>query len=292
MNFIKSVDHFFSQLINTLFSLGKIVLKSKRGVDLPKATNDTCIVLGNGPSLKTTLEKHSTILLKTDLLCVNNFATANEYELLKPSYYLMLDPNYWYDNPTDLVKQTYDSLQTKTVWKLQLILPFEAKNAKALNSLISNNKNIEVRFINYVVFKGFNVLGNFLYTKNIAMPQSQNVLVACLFAGINIGFKKLYLTGADHTWHENLHVNENNDLCLKDIHFYENKEQVKYRMFYKDSTQTLTFKMHEILATLSKSFYGYINVNNYAKYRNVSIYNASEISFIDAFERKKLDTLC
>ncbi len=119
------------------------------------------------------------------------------------------------------------------------------------------------------------------------MPQSQNVLVASLFAGINIGFKTIHIVGADHTWHENLHVNEYNQLCIKDEHFYDNGTAISYRPFYTNAKRTSTFTMYEIFTTLAKAFLGYTMIKKYADHRGTTIYNASEISFIDAFERKK-----
>jgi hypothetical protein len=46
--------------------------------------------------------------------------------------------------------------------------------------------------------------------------------------------------------------------------------------------------MDEIFAIWAKTFYGYIAMDSYARSRNASIYNASEVSFIDAFKRVKL----
>jgi hypothetical protein len=120
------------------------------------------------------------------------------------------------------------------------------------------------------------------------MPQSQNVLVAAIFLGINMSFKKIYVFGADHSWHEHLHVNEENILCLKHIHFYENEENVSFVPFYKGAHLKETFSVAEIFATWAKVFNGYSALNHYANSRGCKIYNASEVSFIDAFERIKI----
>jgi hypothetical protein len=202
----------------------------------------------------------------------------------------MLDPGYWVDNnPHFTVTDTINGLREKTTWPIQLLVPSVAKKSKKLKELCAQNTHVKVCYFNYTVFKGFSGLAHFLFKKNLAAPQCQNVIVASLFLAINCGFKQIYLFGADHTWHQNLHVNEENKLCIKDVHFYDNEEKVKYTFFYNDETETNTFKMHEILATWAKAFYGYEVIKKYAEYRNVSIYNASEISFIDSFERKKLN---
>ena len=120
------------------------------------------------------------------------------------------------------------------------------------------------------------------------MPQSQNVLVASIFLAMNIEFKKIIIAGADHTWHQNLHLDEQNILYIKDIHFYNNEEKINYRPFNKGLHINETFKIHEIFALWAKAFYGYIALEDYAKYKSCKIYNASEVTFIDAFERLKL----
>jgi hypothetical protein len=120
------------------------------------------------------------------------------------------------------------------------------------------------------------------------MPQSQNVMVASIFLSLNIGFKNTYIVGADHSWHQTLHLDDTNILCIKDTHFYEDEEKVKYRPFNKGTHLKETFKLHEIFTAWAKVFYGYIALEEYSKYKNCKIYNASEVTFIDAFERKKL----
>lgn len=284
----KKTSGIFTQFLNTGISLLKVLLRSKFSSNLPSAESETCIILGNGPSLKTSFEKHSDFIAKHSLMCVNNFATTNEFEKLKPSFYAMLDPCYWIDEPNEMAIKCLSSLQEKTTWKIKMLLPNQAKKSTAFNNLSKQNKNIEIVYYNYTVFKGFESVAHAFYRKNLAMPQSQNILVACLFLGINMGFKQLYLLGADHTWHENILVNDNSQLCLKDSHFYDNAQQLNYRLFYKDEHQKDTFTMSEILFTFSKIFSGYEAIKKYSETKNCKIFNASEVTFIDAFERKKL----
>jgi len=122
----------------------------------------------------------------------------------------------------------------------------------------------------------------------MAMPQSQNVLVACIFLAVNMGFKEVDVIGADHTWHEQLHVDENNVVHLKQIHFYDDQQQVKYVPLKKGAHIEETFRMDEILNTWAKVFFGYLALDRYARSRGCVIYNASELSFVDAFQRRKL----
>ncbi len=289
MSLEKTYKHFYQFLVNcvnTCLSVLKVIFRSKFNVQLPKTNEEICIVLGNGPSVNDYLKNQAAFIQKHPLLCVNAFSHTDEYTRLKPSYYVMLDPVLWSD-VNEFGKKTIDAIVQKTSWKLQLLLPQQARKATLIRELEKQNANVQIHFYNYTFFEGSSSVAHWFYKHNLAMPQSQNVLVAALFICINIRFKEIYITGADHTWLEQMHVNNDNQLCLKDIHFYEKEQQVSYRPFYTDLTKTSTFKMHEILATFGKMFYGYWQIQKYAFTRGTAIYNASETSFIDAFPRKK-----
>lgn len=283
----KEASGFITQFANTCISVLKILIRSKFGVHLPKASDETCIVLGNGPSLNQSFKNHPDFFKKHPLICVNSFAVTEKYLELKPKYYVMLDPGFWLGSG-DLVNNTINSIQTKTTWELHLLVPPAAKKSVLFQQLVEKNKNIKATYFNYTVFKGFKGIAHSFYKKNLAMLQSQNVVVASIFLGVNMGFKNVYVVGADHTWHEHLHVDENNVVCVKNIHFYENEEQIKYTPFYKGIHTKEVFRMDEILIILGKTFYGYVALNEYAVSQNCTIYNASETSFIDAFKRIKI----
>ncbi len=278
---------FLKKCFDTFVSFGKVILKSKPGQKLPVAGSEKCLVLGNGPSLKQSLADHPEFFKGNDLLCVNSFSVTDEYTLLKPAYYVMLDPGLWLGAHAVAIK-TFEDLRTKTSWPLTLFIPVTARNQPAFAELKKANPTITIVFFNYTPYRGFKKIGHWLFRKNLAMPQSQNVLVAALFIAVNMKFPEVYVFGADHTWHQNLHINENNMLCLKDVHFYEQEEKISYRPFYRDPTNTATFTMYEILVTFSKVFLGYFVLNEYAKSRNCTIYNASTVSFIDALKRIKI----
>ncbi|MGZ4035630.1 MAG: hypothetical protein ACXVDT_14145 [Bacteroidia bacterium] len=253
----------------------------------PVADAESCIVLGNGPSLKTSLTKHADLFKQQALFCVNSFSLSDEYTLLQPKYYVILDYSFWMSDGK-VILDTVEAMKTKTNWKIKLFIPKMASKSKRFKELCEANKNIELIYFNYTVFKGFPSAAHWFYNKNLAMPQSQNVLVAAIFLAINSNFKRIIVVGADHTWHENMHLDEKNVLNLKHIHFYDNEQKTTHIPFKKGEHLEETFKVHEIFATWAKTFYGYIALENYSKYKNCKILNASEVTFIDAFERIKL----
>jgi hypothetical protein len=123
-----------------------------------------------------------------------------------------------------------------------------------------------------------------LYKYQIGIPHAQNVLVAAIYLGIEIGFKKIYLMGADHSWHEELIVSKDNIVCFKPKRFSD-KEEASLVPFLMHDKSTRAAKMHEIFDAFTKVFVGYHNLEEYSQYRDVKILNASKKTYIDAFER-------
>lgn len=284
----KSFTSFIAQSINTLLSVLKVIVQSRFYIRLPIAKSSKCIVLANGPSLKQALEKNQDVFTQNPLICVNTFAVTPEFSKLKPSYYVMLDPFLWeMENKTN--NTVFKNLEEKTDWKLHLLIPKQVIKHPVFQNLQKKNKNILLTPFNYTVFKGFSNIANWFYKKNLAMPQSLNVTITALFLGINMGYKEIILVGADHTWHENLHMSDENILHTKVTHFFENDTEIKYSPFYKSGDPHKgTLKAHEFFDIWSRTFYAYMLIADYAKKHHCTIINASEGSFIDAFKRAKL----
>ena len=127
---------------------------------------------------------------------------------------------------------------------------------------------------------------------HLCTPRAWNVTIISLFLAINMGFKKIILVGADHTWHENLQMSYDNVLHTKVEHFFEDKKEVKYVPFYKGGLpENGLNKAKDFFWIWSKTFEGYEHVADYMEYRKTKIYNGSPDSFIDAFERLDISTL-
>jgi len=283
---------FFTSLFQSLLSLVKVVVQSKPGLHVPIAQKgSSCAVLGNGPSLAGSLANHSEFFLQTPSFAVNNFATSGAFLQVKPTYYALLDPNYWSKDREAFQKyglqKLLDALAERTTWPLHLLLPVAAKGVSHFAELTAKNPNIRIHHFNYTVYRGFESLGFWLFKRGLAMPQAQNVLVASLFLAINCGFKTIYVFGADHNWHETLHVDDENRLMVKHHHFYDNKAEVRLTPFHK--TPDALFSMAEIFEAWARVFRGHEAIARYAKQREVSVFNASGTGFVDAYERINLE---
>jgi hypothetical protein len=126
-----------------------------------------------------------------------------------------------------------------------------------------------------------------VYRLNLGAPILQNTLIAGIFFALNMGFRKIYIFGADHSWLEETVMRNDNVLCIRQgYHFFDRDDQELVPN--RKSNQGEVFKMHEFLKALSITFEGYIFLEDYALRIGAKVYNASSKSYIDAFERIKI----
>jgi len=164
---------------------------------------------------------------------------------------------------------------------LNIILPYVA--FKKVKPIFESNKHIKLYFFNHTIFDFNQRINHFLYKKFLSTPLLQNVVGACIFNAINMGYKKIELFGVDHSWLRDICVNNKNQVCWREIHFYGKEE---LRPFLKSNGET--YKMYEILFDFGNMFLGYQLLYNYSIYRCAKIYNNTKESFIDSFERRGL----
>ena len=249
------------------------------------------VVIGNGPSLKDTLEKNMDKLKSYDCMVVNHFCETDYYKELKPKYYLLADPAFFGKIDTyaewlqEKIRKFIDVFVKSTNWDVDLIVPSCAANSEFIN-LCEGNKYVHVFYYNYFDTRSYNESERFaLWDKNLLSVPSQTCLNTCLWLGIFLRYKEVYLVGADTSWMELLHVDqETNEVYAIDSHFYGARKKV----VYKDLDDKTPSKLYEQLDSISNVFKLYWELKSYADYAGVKVYNASEYSLIDAFERKKL----
>lgn len=291
---MRTIKYFIKNSFLTITSILKFLrygsLKHSKSLSLTE-TQDI-IILGNGPSLKGNLEKDMNILKKTNTFAVNKFCLTPEFHLLKPKYYLLIDPAFYIKKNTslkflELQKNIFDAFIKVKDWDLTLFIPVRTDMQDNWNSLIMNNKHITIRYINSNDANGFKSIIFTLYKYNFAMPMTQNVLVGAIFLSLNMGYKNIYLLGAEHSWTEHLRVNNKNQLFICNKHYYGEENTI----FYKGIEQQEIWKMHEILLAWSKTFMSYFVLRDYAKKVNANIYNLTTDSYIDAFPKVKLEEL-
>lgn len=246
-------------------------------------------IYGNGPSLKTILSSNDYAKSEEVAFVVNDFAVSEYYSLVKPKYYMLVDPAYWDDvvnlEDKELRDKVYNNINQITDWPITLFVPSYVLSKNRMKCFIYN-KCVHIRAFNYTNFyptkSGFY---KFILKNNFGVVPVGNILGQAIYAGINLGYDEILVYGAEHSWTEDLRVNENNEVCTIKKHFFESNE---YELIpWKKSNGDL-FKMYEILSSLRNHFYGYLFLEWYSKQMNVRIYNCTPGSFIDAFERKSI----
>lgn len=290
---MKVVCNLFIQGLFTIIGLYRIARYSKKMI-FPNIKFNEIFILGNGPSLEKQLEDHLEFFLKKDLLCVNAMVNTKWYLLLKPHYYMLMDPIY-YKSPAELstypkhfqdeVRTIVENIVRNTSWNMTVFLSMQAKS-KIIVKRLSENKKIKIVYINTIDFKGFNFIKEKLLHTGRISPVIQNVLVGAIFVSILMKYKKIYILGAEHNWIKYINVEADNLLYDTSKHFYLMKKNTA--VFYNpDNGEPI--KMHELLFAFYHVFKGYTEIRELAEANSVTVLNLTPESFIDAFNRRNLD---
>ncbi len=244
-------------------------------------------IYGNGPSLKSILSTSDYSNNDKVVFVVNDFAVSKYYSVVKPKYYMLIDPAYWEDavNPEDqaLREKVYLNMTKMTDWPMTLFVPSGVERKKIIQRFI-HNESIQVRAFNYTNFyPSKSSFYKYILKHNFGVVPVGNVLGQTIYASINLGYDEILVYGAEHSWTEDLRVNDNNEVCTIKKHFFESGED-ELVPWKKSSGEV--FKMYEILSSLRNHFYGYHFLEWYSQAMGSKIYNCTPNSYIDSFERK------
>lgn len=273
---LENLYQWFLSLLKSICTLCRIVLLSKKPSKLPVAKDDQIIIMGNGPSLKTTIIQHKTYLNRHPLFSVN-FAMNSEYFYeLKPQFHIMADPDIF-------IKEkhltAFDKLSSSVTWDLILFVPCSVKRNKTWlerAKKIKENKYISLRYFNMTKSEGPIWLQSLCLKSGLAIPSPRNVLVTAIATSIRMKFKRIILIGADHSWIKNISVDTNNNVLLNDKHYYDKPN---------DNTVIKIVKLSQILNGLSSALKSYERLELISVRQNIEIINATPESFIDTFRK-------
>lgn len=282
MNFDR-LQSTLSRLTSTAGSLLKTAVMS-RGVS-PKSQameNRSIVVMGNGPSLRQTIDNDSEWLLSHDLMSVNFAANTPDFLSLRPQYYILADGHFFSGNETDPnVAKLWQEIG-RVSWKMTLWIPRQYLHlAKAF---VISNSNITIKTLNLTPVEGFSCITHILFDAGLGMPRPRNVMIPAIMAAIREGYRKIYLCGADHTWTRTLSVDDDNFVVSIQPHFYKDndKEHDRVRSTYRG------LKLHDVLGSMTIAFRSYWHLAEYAESRRIEIINATPGSMIDAFPRRHI----
>ena len=282
-----SIINFFTSLVYSIRIIPH--LNPSRRLPYKKGNKGQIHIYGNGPSLKSVIISSDYSDGEKTVFALNDFAVSEYYGIVKPKYYMMLDPAYWAEtvNEDDRVlrERVYLNMNNITDWPMTLFVPSYVVNHKLIDKFI-NNDEISVRALNYTNFYPTeSKFYKFILRHNLGVVPVGNILGQAIYASINLGYNEILVFGAEHSWTKDLRVNDNNEVCTIKKHFFDSK--MNEFIPWKKSNGNI-FKMYEILTSLRNHFYGYHILEWYSKQMGVSIFNCTPGSFIDAFERKRL----
>lgn len=275
MGKLENISKTLENVSKSLASLLKIAILSKATgkYDISPKQSEL-VILGNGPSLRDLLDNHRDFLSNKDLLVVNFSSTSADYTSLKPAYYLLMDPAFFNDRKT--TEKVFTPMVNDTTWPMILFVPSTARKFSLWQEMVAKNSNITVKYFNSTPVEGFTSFCHFCYNRRWGMPRPRNVLVACCMVALQLPYRKIYLAGADHSWMKEIWVDDNNVVQEDRAHFYDKKGTTRV---------TSPYKLYMLVESMAIAFRSYLYVEEYSKTINKKIYNISEGSYIDAFER-------
>lgn len=281
------IKDFSANLLATILTLAKAAVKSRsvgRGEPQKDRSNggDSIIIMGNGPSLKEMIDNRLDALMSMPRMAVNFAANADDFDILLPQHYLLADPHFFEAAQSDPnVVKLWKNL-AKVDWDMTLHVPVRAKLPDAFSRNLPTNIKLE-RF-NMTPGEGFDFFIHPLYERGLAMPRPRNVLVPAMMQAMAAGYRRIYLTGADHTWIHDLYVDDLNRVVSVQPHFYDDNKEELDRV-----AQTYAgLHLHDVLGSFVVALRSYHQIKNYADKIGCEIYNATPGSLIDAFPRHPL----
>ena len=222
---VLKIQSFLKNIGSVITSLIRILLLAKWRIKLSQRENNECVILANGPSLTRMIQNHRGFLNDKDLICVNHFPSTELYADLKPGYYMTSAPDLWLDDIdaffVDQSNSLFVEMQEGTKWPLIFHIPIESSNFSRWQSILNKNHNISIQYYNNTPIEGWEWFRHLCFKLNLGMPRPHNVLIPSLANAINMGYKTIYLLGADHSWLSEISVNDQNQVLINQKHFYD-----------------------------------------------------------------------
>lgn len=283
-NVIRKIAGFFRSLLySILYVYHKGIERRKYGrSSLPYENTlekNPVYILGNGPSLKDDLNGIVNKLksLNAKAFAVNNFAISDSFLEVRPEFYCIADRVYFWENYDEQASSIYNIFNNKVTWDMKLYVPI-GKDGFVKERI--SNKKIDVIPVSITLFKGFESLKYDFYKRGIAVPSFVNITIMALYLALNMGCKKIFLYGVDHTFLREIAVDDDNVLCSFDKHFYGDRlRKIQPR---EDGTY---MRMADFVFDKYLTFIEHDNIRGYADYLGAEIINCTKCSCIDSYIR-------
>ncbi|MDE6278053.1 MAG: hypothetical protein K2M06_08100 [Muribaculaceae bacterium] len=270
---------FINTLGSTIKGAAKVALLSRmRGAGRRSNRGGRVFVLGNGPSLRETLDAYAGKLNGRTCMGVNFAMNAPEIRALAPELYVLADPHFFKpEGENENVDALWGNL--RDAGEMRLYVP--AQYSLRAKARLGSGSRVDLRSFNAVGVEGFGAFARGVYRLGLGMPRPRNVLIPSLMLAIREGFSEIIILGADHSWMKTLGVTDENEVVSIQPHFYteDSREEARVRHEYRG------YRLHDIVESFAVAFRAYHQIADYAREEGVDIVNATPGSFIDAFRR-------
>lgn len=263
----QSIVSSFSVLFFSSFSTNRHI----RRINARKDRKQSCVVMGNGPSLPELFELYSDLQADSDCCAVNFFCNSQYFEQSRPTYYILLDPMLFVPEMTKNRLDMIDAFNAVS-WKMYLYIPCHFVQSPIVQLI--HNENIEIVKYNSTPVEGFSWLDYFFFTHNLGMPMPQTVIIAAIFEMINLDYCTIHLFGVESSWLKYLSIDD------------ENRIKVGLDHFYKGSDVTGEKRtLYEFLISQANAFKGHLRLQRYSHNKKSLILNHTRNSYIDAYQK-------
>lgn len=211
--------------------------------------SDKCYIVGLGPSLK----KIDLTKLDGDIIVTNRFYKVSDADKIAPIAYVLCDNSYFEDDSVEDFKNAVMQFP-ETAFVLN------GQYSRYVRNLFPSRKNL----FYFYLWGGFisGIKSRLDCTR--VLPMASNVVCAALYLGLYMGYKEINLLGCDF----------NSFAAQKKSHAY------------KDEDDERLWSMSTELFQYAFAADSHVQLNIYANRHRQKIFNATEGSLIDAYERK------
>lgn len=274
--------HQIKDIFSALASYGKAILLSRKPFPKGKIKETPLIILANGPSLRQVLDRDLERLAAYDKLAVNFAANSPDYIRMHPRYYVLADGHFFTGGEKDPnVFRLWEQLRL-TQWPMTLFVP--CKYRDIARGLLGGEGKVAIACYNLTPAEGLPGLIFPLLKGGWGMPRPRNVLIPSIMISLRLGYREIYICGADHTWTRTLSVDEQNRVVSVQPHFYKDSRGEQTRV----DTEYAGLHLHDVLGSMTVAFRSYHQIQAYSAKIGARLFNSTPDSMIDAFERHPL----
>lgn len=272
-------------------------LKLKHACRFPliNTYNGTAYVIVNGPSMKQTFKDYDDGKLTFDnnVFMVSLSALDPHFLKIKPKHYCLSDPMYRQDYPPrkNQIKEMYRIMNEEVDWDMNLYVFDNSEELLDEYEKYANISNPHIKIIKVMKRYCSDLLPSLrhrLYGAGYYMPEDGTVANVAIYLALAEGYKEIKLYGADHNFFLDFAVNDNNQLCSWDRHYYDNGKP-KLKVF-EDTRYTdgRAFRVHYFMLVMYNMFRSHDLLQEFSQYLGSHITNCTPGSMIDSYDREKL----